>query len=254
MTKIKKSSRRFIQATIACALTLPACAWATTQIDVGEWYEFIPSSRSMLTKTVANSGDATAYVRVSAEEVFARDGYTPAPGTGSTGLPTAERLATGLVVSPSRLIIPRGMRQTIRILAGGERSQERYFRVSFIPVIPSEKDRFGLDDRQIKDATADTKAGVAVLTGYGIMVTVAPASARYQTQVQRTPQGWTVTNHGNATVRLLRPKTCQAGKCRYESSMHIRPGSSLTFTADGGRSYSFTLKEGGRETPQNLTS
>lgn len=253
MTEIKKSLRRFIQAATACALTIPAAAWASTQIDVGDWYEFIPSSRATLTKTVTNGGDATAYVSVSAEEVFARDGFTPTTGTASPRLSAAERLTTGLVVSPSRLIIPRGMRQTVRLLVGGERSHERYFRVSFIPVVPSEKDRFGLDDRQIKEATADTKAGVAVLTGYGIMVTVAPESARYQTQVQRTPQGWTVTNNGNATVRLLRPKTCQAGKCRYESSMHIRPGSSLAFTSHGGRSYSFTLREGGRETPQSLT-
>lgn len=253
MTEIKKSFRRLIQAAAACALTIPASVYAAPQIDVGDWYEFMPSSRSTLTKTVANSGDSTAYVRVSAEEVFARYGYAPAPGAASPGA-AAATLTTGLIVSPSRLIIPHGMRQTVRLLAGGARSQERYFRVSFIPVIPSEKDRFGLDDGQIKGATADTRAGVAVLTGYGIMVTVAPASAHYQTRVQRTPQGWTVTNNGNATVRLLRPKTCQAGKCRYESSMHIRPGSSLTLTADGGRSYRFTLKEGGRETPQSLTS
>lgn len=252
MTEIKKSLRLFIQAATACALTIPAAAWANTQIDVGDWYEFMPSSRATLTKTVSNTGDSTAYVTVRAEEVLASNGYAPLPKNDKPGASVVDTLATGLVVSPSRLIIPPGMRQTVRLLAAGTRSHERYFRVSFIPVIPSEKDRFGLDDRQIKEATADTKAGVAVLTGYGIMVTVAPESERYQTQVQRTPQGWTVTNNGNATVRLLRPKTCQAGKCSYESSMHIRPGSSLAFTSDGGRSYSFTLKEGGRETPQSL--
>lgn len=94
---------------------------------------------------------------------------------------------------------------------------------------------------------------MAVLTGYGIMVTVAPDRPRYQTRVQRTPQAWTVTNDGNATVRLLSPKVCKADQCRYESNMHIRPGSSLTFKADGGSSYSFRLKEGERETAQRLT-
>ncbi|MFP3439132.1 hypothetical protein R0K18_15240 [Pantoea sp. SIMBA_133] len=245
--------RHLIQAATACALIMSSAAYASPQIDVGDWYEFMPSSRSTLTKTVTNSGSSTAYVSVSAQEVFARNGYAPDPGAAKAGTPAADTLTTGLVVSPSRLIIPKGMRQTVRLLAGGERSQERYFRVSFIPVIPSEKDRFGLDDRQIKDAAQGAKAGVAVLTGYGIMVTVAPDSARYQTQVQRTPQGWTVTNNGNATVRLLNPKTCQAGKCSYESSMHIRPGNNLTFTADGGRSYTFRLKEGERETPKSLT-
>ena len=159
------------------------------------------------------------------------------------GLPLEQR---GLVASPARLIVPAQGMQAVRLLYRGPRDQERYFRLRFVPVLPELGDGFAVDEQEAQQYRDGLKAGVNLLAGYGSLLFVRPAEARYQTPVRRAGGQLTVVNQGNATVVLDHFRQCKAAGqgCDPATKHHLLPGRTRAFSGEAGKLHQFELHEG----------
>lgn len=226
---------------------LSMTAIAAPNINIGTMYDYLEGGRSTLLKRVRNAGDSTAFVRVSINEVtFSDSGEPQEKVTAAVNLDQRQVGAT-LVASPARLIIPAGGMQAARLMYLGQRDNERYFRVRFVPVAPEEKE--GFSPENATEYQESVSAGVTMLMGYGAMLFVAPKRPRYHTDVEEDGQKIIVRNKGNATVILADFHACKiAGKeCGTPAKYHVLPGRKREFAKEAGHEYRFKLHEGKRD-------
>ncbi|NSX21782.1 molecular chaperone [Pseudomonas putida] len=223
-------------------LAMPLAAVATPELNVGGLYDYLDGDRSTLLKRVRNSGDSTAFVKVSVAELVYDDAGV-AHEIDTDGLALEQR---GLVASPARLIVPAHGMQAVRLLYRGPRDQERYFRLRFMPVLPELGDGFAVDEQEAAQYRDGLRAGVNLLAGYGSLLFVRPAQAQYQTAVQREAGVLKVANQGNATVVLDHFRQCRAPgqECEPATKHHLLPGRSRQFPGDASRMHQFELYEG----------
>ncbi|CAI3788524.1 hypothetical protein AHFPHNDE_02200 [Pseudomonas sp. MM227] len=227
----------------ALALMMASSAvLAGPELNIGAFYDYLEGPRSTLVKRVRNGGDATAFVKVEVVEIIHRPGQ-PDLERSLEGLPVAER---PLIASPARLIVPANGMQSVRLLHRGERQQERYFRVRFMPVMPTGNDDFAMTDQQAQQYRESLRAGVQVLSGYGALLFVQPQDTRYATDIRETPGSLQVRNDGNATIVMDHFNDCdRSGKsCATATLHHVLPGLERRFDKQPGRTYSFELIEG----------
>lgn len=223
-------------------LLTPMASRAAPELNVGALYDYLDSGKSTLLKRVRNSGDTTAFVKISvAELVYDANGESHEIDTD--GLPLEQR---GLVASPARLIVPAQGMQAVRLLYRGSRDKERYFRLRFVPVLPESGDGFAVNEQEAQQYRDSLKVGVSLLAGYGSILFVRPAETRFQTPVQRQRGQLTVANEGNATVVLDHFRQCQtAGQsCEPATKHHLLPGRSRQFDGQVGKVHQFELHEG----------
>jgi len=244
--------KRFIVAGVlfASATTIQAAP----TIHVGAMYDYLNTEKSTFLKRIDNSGDSTAFVKISiAEIIMGEDGsmteQVVPPMTNSV-----ER--RGLVASPARLIIPGSGRQTTRLLFLEERDHERYYRVRYVPVVPEKSDEFGLSDAEIGTAEKALSAGLNVLTGFGTMVIVRPVPTVFDTRLEQLSEHYRVVNQGNSTVVLDEFKDCAINdetNCKDVFKHHLRPGKTFDFPLVKGRHYRFDLMEADARRPVEVT-
>lgn len=223
-------------------LLLPGFAKAGPQLDVGALYDYLEPGKGTYAKRIYNRGDSTAFVKVSVLELV-YDGEGEPREVDVDELPFDQR---SVVASPARMIIPaRGM-QAVRLLYRGERAQERYYRLRFVPVLPEQDDSFALDDAELEAYRNELNAGVQFLAGYGTILIAKPTATQYQTSIERAGGKWTVRNAGNATVLLDNVQTCVRGDddCDHPAKHHLRPGRTREFIEKTGVEYRFELVEG----------
>jgi P pilus assembly chaperone PapD len=215
---------------------------AGPELNIGAFYDYLEGPRSTFVKRLRNGGDATAFVKVEVVEEVHRPGQ-PALERALDGLPVADR---PLIASPARLIVPAKGMQNVRLLYRGDRSKERYFRVRFMPVMPSSNDEFAITEQEAEHYRESLRAGVQVLSGYGALLFVQPQHTRYATHVGETSDRITVRNDGNATVVMDHYNDCDRyGKsCATATVHHVLPGLERHFEKKPGRTYSFELIEG----------
>ncbi|WP_110972584.1 fimbrial biogenesis chaperone [Pseudomonas huaxiensis] len=230
--------------TMLCALLLlvtAATVQAAPQINVGNLYDYLSGERSTLLKRIRNSGDTTAFVKVSVFELV-YDAQGTITEVAQDDLPLEQR---PLIASPARLIVPASGMQTMRVLYRGERDKERYFRLRFVPVVPERGDGFAISEEDAQQYEA-LKAKVEILTGFGSLLFVHPSGTQYQTEVSSETQRFIVHNRGSSTVVLDHFNDCDASgkQCSVATKHHIRPGSDREFSRDSGRIYRFELIEG----------
>lgn len=215
---------------------------AAPQINVGGLYDYLHGERSTLLKRVRNSGDSTAFVKVSVFELVydAQGNITEVP---QDDLPVAQR---PLIASPARLIVPASGLQSMRLLYRGERDRERYFRLRFMPVVPARGDGFAISEEEAQLYGKALNASIEILTGYGSLLFVPPKDVTYRTEVSREDHQFTVQNAGSGTVVLDHFNDCDAsGKdCATVTKHHVRPGTGRPFPLVAGRVYRFELIEG----------
>lgn len=218
-----------------------ATAHAAPQINVGNLYDYMDGERSTMLKRIRNSGDTTAFVKVSVFELV-YDAQGNITEVAQDDLPLEQR---PLIASPARLIVPASGMQTMRVLYRGDRAKERYFRLRFIPVVPERGDGFAISEADAEQYEA-LKAKVEILTGFGSLLFVHPNGVQYQTDVSREGQRFIVHNRGSSTVVLDHFNDCDVtGKqCSVATKHHIRPGIDREFSRDPGRVYRFELIEG----------
>lgn len=151
---------------------LPLISHAGPAINVGVVYDYLDGDKSTYLKRVFNSGDATAFVKINILEIV-----YDADGTARE-IPlvnqTEANARDGLMASPARLIVPANGMQGSRLVFMGEREQERYFRVRFVPVVPEKEDEFAVAEEERDEYKKGLSAGVNVLAGYGTVFFVRP--------------------------------------------------------------------------------
>lgn len=218
-------------------------------IAVGAMYEYLEPGRSTLLKRVRNGGDATAFVRVEVTEVVYDSDGIAREQPMSPEQAVVESAAGHLVASPARLIVPANGQQATRLLYRGGRGAERYYRVRFVPVLPSNDD-FALTEAESEDYRRQLSAGVNVLTGYGIFVIVHPAHSVYRVHHEERSDSYMLRNDGNTTVVVEDLVHCQvsgkAEKCSPPRKVHLLPGRTEHFEKLAGHSQRFQLVEGAK--------
>ncbi|AWH29569.1 CS1 fimbrial subunit B flags: Precursor [Stenotrophomonas sp. YAU14A_MKIMI4_1] len=235
--------RKLTLLAILAAVMFPVSA-GTPRISVGSLFDYIDADKSQFLKRVRNGGDATAYVRVEVTRMrFDENGAVTEEPVDSAAIATNQAGASGLIASPSRLIIPaNGGQQATRLIFRGERKVEQYYRVRYVPVIPNDGE-FALDSQQAASYKQGVDAGVNVFTGFGTVVFVPPSSPHYETQVE----GLTVHNGGNATVVLENVRRCEIDRpdqCSSSVKVHVRPGQKHSMADDEKTFVRYDLREG----------
>ncbi|MGX9257780.1 hypothetical protein [Pantoea ananatis] len=231
----------------SAALLAAMPATSAPMINVGELSEYIESESNTLAKKINNTGDATAFVRVTVEEmIFSDQGYTEKKlDSGSL----IKGRGTGLISSPARLIIPAKGMATNRLVFTGSRDKERYYRVRYIPVIPEDAQEFGLSYEEAKKYQNEISAGVTVLTGFGTIVTVHPSLVRFDTKITDDNRTLKISNNGNASVSVRSLKECDTDlkNCSAVTDLQLRPGMILEKPVSAGKVWQYTLYEGTRK-------
>ena len=209
---------------------------AGPSINIGTLHDRLPSDTSRILKRVRNSGDATAYVRVEVSRMVFNEGKVLEEAIDPSALTNADSNASGLIASPSRLIIPaNGGQQATTLVHRGAREKEQYYRVRFIPVVPTDKE-FSLTSAQQEAYTKEIAGSVSVFTGFGSILIVPPKEAVYSTRVD----GNVVRNEGNATIVLENLRVCEKANspaCSRGSKVHVRPGTSHEVDLQGQKAF-----------------
>ncbi len=225
---------------------------AAPNIQVGAMYEYLESDQASLLKRVHNRGTATAFVRVMISEVV----YDQDLRAHEQPVDASSEGGDGLIASPARLIIPAQGQQAARLVFLGDRSQERYYRVRFVPVLPKAADEFALTAEEARDYDSQVSAGVNVLAGYGVFVIVHPGSAHYEVRTGHGPDHVVLHNVGNSTAVLDDLRTCvgsgRAETCSPAQRIHLLPHRQHRLDHDQGQRHRLQLVEGERRRPLQL--
>lgn len=222
----------------------PAVAVAGPELNPGAFYRYIPAQRSTLVAPLRNVGDTTAFVKVElAELTFDAQGQAHEQ-------PLAEKQGVDrpLLATPPRLIMPSGASQKVRLIYRGPRTQERYFRVRYVPVAPKARDDFALQPEEANAYSKALRAGVGVLKAMGTILIVGPAEPQYRTHLEPTEKRLRLVNEGTATVRVDDARYCdlKTEQCELGTTLHIRPGQHVDIERRPGAVYRFDLREGNR--------
>lgn len=126
------------------------------------------------------------------------------PGTAKE---KAERIYnpanSGILVTPSRLIVPAGQQRYVRIILTKPLSgNERIYRVNFVPKIAGLK---------TADLAHGKEIGLHIIIGYGILVIARPVEPLPEFRYSRKGQQLTLTNEGNTNI-MVTGKQCNRGK------------------------------------------
>lgn len=235
---------------LAVLATLSVSALGAPGISVGALYEYLDPHKSTLLKRVYNSGDSTAFVKISVSEIVYDDAGKPSEQPVMPVVHGKREQAGTLVASPARLIIPVKGMQATRLLYMGKRKKERYFRVRFAPVMPEQNDDFGVTEAQAEQYKQSLSAGVNILAGFGAVTIVRPSHVQYKTEMQDEAVSFTVHNKGNSIVVLDGFNDCKAmadKECAAPTVHHVLPQRSRVFEKEAGRHYRFELIEGDRK-------
>jgi hypothetical protein len=220
-------------------LAIAAVAQANPEISVGAMYDTLDSGKNTSVKRIRNNGTSVAYVRVDIDEL-AQDG-------SKIPEPKDQEAQPGLIVSPSRLIIPPGGSQDVRLVMLGKREQERYFRTRYVPVPPTAEHGFSISSAEAEEYKNSLSAALSVQVGYGTLVTVMPSAPVYDTEVVTIAGQEFVHNRGNTTIFLEDVYTCQQrspDKCEPPVRKRVAPGKKESLPSSATTYHKFKLVEG----------
>lgn len=228
-------------------------AQAAPSLYVGVVYDYLDGDKSTYMKRVFNNGDSTAFVKVEVLEiVYKADGTADEVELKSNADNTAR---DGLMASPTRLIVPSKGVQGTRLLYSGQRDNERYFRLRFVPVMPQADDEFAASSEEKAAYKDSLAAGVTVLAGYGTVFVVRPRATRFDTQADDASAQYALRNNGNSVVVVDEFKDCAIADpkdCQPTAKHHILPGRDFSFEKQAGRTYRFNLIEGKASKPYEV--
>jgi hypothetical protein len=230
---------RFARA-VACLGTALCLALGTSplhaDIRVGAMHHYFAPDQRTLTKQIRNTGTTTAYVRV---DIAAADEQ----GQALTDQNTTD---VGLLVSPSRLIIPAGGSHTVRMLLMGPRHDERYYRVRFVPVPPTKAHGFEVSVAETDAFRAEVGTSIQVMIGYGVFVVGAPVAPRLSTTVHDAEGSAWIRNEGDTSLLVHDHRICSRAddRCRASSFTRIGPGKTWIPPGGDGEYHRFDLQEG----------
>lgn len=246
-TTCLKKNILFVAASLTL-VTMSAPVIAGPAINVGALNEYVYSGKNTLAKRIYNTGDATAFVRVTVSEIVYK-GQAPAEEVPLDNEAIIDGKGSGIISSPPRLIIPAGGMQTNRLVITGPRDKEAYYRVRYIPVMPKNMDEFALNKDEINKYQSTINASVAVMTGFGTIVTVQPDKVHFDTQITEKGNTLRISNNGNASVVIAGLKSCDINlkNCNAPANIQLRPGRSLERDIVPQKIWHYTLTEGSQK-------
>ncbi|WP_414913917.1 MULTISPECIES: molecular chaperone [unclassified Pseudomonas] len=230
-------------------------AFAGPQINVGTVYDYLDSDKSTYLKRVFNSGDSTAFVKVSILEIIYDADGSPREIPVKTQADGSAR--DGLMASPARLIVPAKGMQGTRLLHMGARDTERYFRVRFVPVVPEKEDEFAVSSEERDAYKENLSAGVNVMTGFGTVFFVRPKNSRFDSVIDDSPGIYRLRNNGNTVVLIDEFRNCSLkneSECEPTTKHHVLAGKTFEFEKKPGREYRFNLVEGASKKTLRIAS
>ncbi|MEM7121949.1 MAG: fimbria/pilus periplasmic chaperone [Pseudomonadota bacterium] len=190
----------------AMALAAMPMGSAQAQLSVSEMIVDMSAPDNRRDLTVTNNGDETMYVAVEIKEFI------------NPGMPDQTEIEhrspedTGLLVSPSKMVLGAGERAVVR-MAVIERPDagDRVFQVTVKPVL-------GEEDTQT--------TMIRMLIAYGVLVIVRPEELMPEFNVQRSGQMLLIENSGNTMVEFAYGQQCDtAGNgCVELPSKRVYPG------------------------------
>jgi len=143
---------------------------------------------------------------------------------------------SGLLVTPSKLVIPPGGRKLVRLVSleplGKE---ERVYRVTFKPVVGD------VESEHI---------GIKVLIGYEVLVLMQPAIPDPNLVTQRNGKTLSFENKGNTNVLLREGKQCPDGvardseKCTSVRGKRLYPGNSWSVDLPYSKAIDYQMSVG----------
>ena len=235
---------------MGCLSSFSAPVMASPAINPGGMFNYLDTGKSAVLKRVYNSGTSTAFVKVVVQEITYDDKGKPTEHPAKT-------LASGplteqdmLVASPARMIIPANGMQATRLLFMGSRTKERYYRVRFVPVVPTKAESFDLSTEEQTAYEKSLSAEVTILSGFGTFWFVRPDKVTFDTKIEDTDTQYRIKNNGNSVVVLDFFKHCSVSKsseCSVISQHYILPGRNYSINKKDDREHSFTLQEGTAE-------
>ncbi len=164
-----------------------------------------------------NEGDEVLYLEVRVEEVL--DPLADPPNVRQADDPRS----LGLLVSPQRLVLQPGEEGRIRTLAMTQPDQDRFYKVTVVPVTGA--------------LQSDQSVGVKVMIGYSAWVFIRPEGARPVLEGSRREGELLLRNAGDTLARLVRGRQCDAhGRCERLEPVRVLAGQSKSLPlplADG---------------------
>ncbi|MFD1952069.1 hypothetical protein ACFSGX_14945 [Sphingomonas arantia] len=173
-----------------------------------------------------NNGEERMYVV--AEPASILDPGTPQERRVASNDPAA----SGLLVTPQKMILEPGERKLIRIAAILPRSpRDRIYRVTVKPVVGE---------------LAVSGSALKVLVGYDMLVIVRPAVLTDTITARRAGTTMTLTNAGSTSVELYRGRQCDAAgaDCRDLPAKRLYAGADWQQPIDPARPVDYLVKSG----------
>lgn len=204
---------RSVAALVLVATTGLGVQPVEAQIDVNpSVHVFEPGGAPETTLIVTNSSAANAFVAVKAREVMAR-GELDEKLREDTDPETL-----GLIATPSRIILEKGERRGIRIVALGKPGgEDRVWRVLVSEVAGKVK---------------EGESGVAFLLAYDVLVIQRPAEAQVAVSGKRNGNTLTLSNSGNSFGVITEVRHCPTARdcTKLPDNKRLYGGRSWTVT------------------------
>ncbi len=195
------------RAAIACAAALGLASHAQAEMVLSQVIvDLLPGKPPRDDIEVFNDGPERMYVAADPFEI--KDAGT----ARERRVPADDPQASGLLVSPRKLVLEPGERRVVRVAAIGERpAQDRVYRVAIKPVAGP--------------ITAE-KSALKVFVGYDALVLVRPDKTAGEVTGSRQGKALVLTNASNTSQELFDGKQCDAaGKdCRALPAKRLYPG------------------------------
>lgn len=209
-------SLSFVGATLECA---------QAQVNVsGIIREITPGQRPIENVDVSNFSDKRILqVDISARQVF----------FDTEGNETAETTDDFLIAPKTMILRPGEKKQARLVLREPLGEKERYYRIGFKARLPEPIRMKALELTEAEQAKQDElKAGVFMVSGVGMFITVAPENPKPKLTWARKPDGnITFRNEGNTTIEMrARKNYCYEGNtCVDLPNKRIFPGHTWQF-------------------------
>jgi len=179
---------------------------------------------------VENPGSENLYIEITPSVVNS-------PGTENENrIAIVDPRESGLLVTPSKLVIPPGGRKLVRLVSLKPLGDiERIYRVTFKPVVGE------LEAEQI---------GVKILVGYEVLVLMQPAKPNPNLVAHRTGKTMSFENKGNTNVLLREGKQCPDGNssnsnnCERIGGKRLYPGNSWSIELPFNKAVDYQMSIG----------
>lgn len=155
---------------------------------------------------VWNSGSDRLYVQAEPFEIVA------AGTDAERRIPAGDPEASGILVSPQRLVLAPGERRVIRIaLIGARPSADRVYRLAIRPVV---------------GAVSANESAVKVLVGYDALVIVRPLEISGDVVGDRRGRTLVLRNEGNTSQEIFQGRQCNSSgdDCHELPAKRLYPG------------------------------